>query len=168
MTNKIANFIEPQEDDNQPEFCARLSPHRSLGKTGFRILMVFVTFSCLSSGLFFLIAGAWPVMITLGLDALAIWIAFKINYRAGRQFEEISIWPHKILVRKTAPSGKSKEYIFNPFWVKFLVDRHEEYGVNSMKLLEKGRELELGAFLNPGDRTSFASAFNAALADVRR
>lgn len=115
-----------------------------------------------------MIAGAWPVMITMGLDILAIWVAFKISYRSGRQIEKISVWPHEVLVRKVSPAGKIREFKFNPFWVKFMVDRHEEYGINNMKLREKGRELVLGAFLNPNDKTSFASAFNAALADVRR
>ena len=156
------------EVDGKPEFEALLVPHRSLGRSGFIILMVFVSFSCITSGVFFLLAGAWPVMITMGLDVLAIWIAFKLNYRSGRIYEEIKIWPHQVLVRKVSPSGKAKEHMFNPFWVKFDVDRHVEYGVMAMKLREKGRVLELGSFLNPTDRKSFSFAFSAALASVRR
>ncbi len=153
--------------ETKPEFEAVLTPHRSLSKTGFIILMIFVSVSCFASGIFFLIAGAWPVMITMGLDVLAIWIAFKINYRSARQYEEIKIWPHQVLVRKVSPSGKAIEHLFNPFWTKFDVKRHEEYGVMAMKLRENDRVLELGSFLNPVDRTSFANAFALALAKVR-
>ena len=168
MTKEQLNWQHPQEDLQPPIFAAVLTPHRSLGRTGFIVLMTFIAVSCLASGVFFMIAGAWPVMITMGLDVLAIWIAFKLNYRSGRQVEEISVWLHKLSVRKISPSGKVKEFQFNPFWVRFMVDRHREFGVNSMKLHEKGRELELGAFLNPDERNSFANAFSAALADARR
>ncbi len=154
--------IEPE-----PEFEAVLTPHRSLSKTGFIILMIFVSVSCFASGIFFLIAGAWPVMITMGLDVLAIWVAFKLNYRSARQYEEIKIWSHQVVVRKVSPSGKAIEHLFNPFWTKFDVQRHEEFGVTAMKLREKERVLEVGSFLNPADRTSFANAFALALAKVR-
>ena len=154
--------IEPE-----PEFEAVLTPHRSLSKTGFIVLMIFVSVSCFASGIFFLIAGAWPVMITMGLDVLAIWIAFKLNYRSGRHYEEIKIWPHQLTVRKVSPNGKAMEHLFNPLWAKFDVQRHEEYGVMAMKLHEKGRILEVGSFLNPADRISFANAFGLALAKVR-
>ena len=152
----------------KPTFNVILTQHRSLSRNGFIALMVFVIFSCAMSGIFFLVAGAWPVLIAMGLDALAIWIAFKINYRAARGYEEVTLSPHQLLVRKVAPNGKTSEHKFNPFWVKFLVDKHEEFGVVAMKLREKGRELELGAFLNPDDRNSFASAFKSALANARR
>ena len=106
MANKITSGEEPQENFSEAEFSAILKPHRSLGKTGFRILMGFIAFSCLVSGALFWLAGAWPVMVTMVLDVLLVWAAFKINYRSGRQFEEIFVWPHQILFRKTAPSGK--------------------------------------------------------------
>lgn len=168
MTLEHPKTVSFPRDREPPAFSALLSPHRSLSKSGFIVLMVFVTISCLTSGLLFLLAGAWPVMIILALDVLIIWVAFKLNYRSARQYEEIAIWRDELVVRKTSPSGKTREFLFNPFWVKFLVDRHEEFGINAMKLSEKGRELELGSFLNPSDASSFASAFTTALANARR
>ena len=124
-----------------PAFSAVLTPYRSLSKTGFGLLMAFVSFICIVSGYFFLVAGAWPVMITMGLEAIAIWLAFKLNYRSARRYEEISLWTDKIIFRKVSPSGKSLEFFFNPFWVKFLVDWHEEFGVMAMKLRQAGEEI---------------------------
>lgn len=164
MPNRRQNSDDLQE---KPVFSAMLTPHRSLSKGGFIVLMIFVSMSCFASGMFFLIAGAWPVMITMGLDVLAIWIAFKLNYRSGRQSEEISMWSHLITIKTKNPSGKISEHSFNPFWAKFHVDRHVEFGVTGMRLREKGAELELGNFLNPDDKDSFASAFTLALAKVR-
>ena len=36
-----------------------------------------------------------------------------------------------------------------------------------MALRERNREIDIGAFLNPSDRDSFAMAFNAVLAKAR-
>jgi uncharacterized membrane protein len=130
--------------------------------------MAFFSITCFVSGMLFLVAGAWPVTIMMGLDALAIWLAFKLNYRSGRRYEEIAVWPDKMTFRRVSPSGKSLELIFNPFWTRFLVERHEEFGITAMKLRQSGKEIELGSFLNPDDRNSFAVAFGAALADMRR
>jgi hypothetical protein len=60
------------------------------------------------------------------------------------------------------------EYLFNPFWARFRVARHEEIGITGMLVSGEGRSTDVGSFLNPADRESFASAFSRALATVRR
>lgn len=159
----------PQQGDaTAPSFCATLSPYRSLSRTGFIILMAFVAVSCFSSGIMFVVVGAWPVLAFMALDVLIIWGAFALNYRSGRQFEEIAVWPHDLLVRQVSPAGRVREHRFNPFWTRFAVDRHDEIGITRMFLRGEGRELDIGSFLNPADRESFAAAFSQALAGVRR
>ncbi|MEZ5871460.1 MAG: DUF2244 domain-containing protein [Nitratireductor sp.] len=157
----------PPVDGIEPVFAARLFPHRSLGKSGFIILMAFIGVTCFMSGLLFWSIGAWPIFGFLGIDFLAIWIAFKFNYRSGRQFEEVAIWRDNLLVRRISPSGKVDEQYFNPFWTRFGVDRHDEIGITRMFLRGEGREVSLGDFLNPVDRESFARAFGSALATVK-
>ena len=63
--------------------------------------------------------------------------------------------------------GKITEHRFNPFWTRFEVVRHHEFGITHMALAGKGRELAIGSFLNPDDRESFAQAFSSALARVK-
>jgi len=167
MTDKNNN-IQFSHHSEPPEFSAVLTPYRSLSRNGFIVLMSIIGVSSFISGMLFLAIGAWPVMVALAIDVLAIWLAFKLNYRSARRYEEISVWRDEVLVRKVSPSGKATEFSFNPFWTKFMVDRHEEFGVLAMKLREAGRELELGSFLNPDDRRSFASAFSLALAKARK
>ena len=64
-------------------------PNRSLSKTGFKVLMIIVSFICITCGLVFYFMGAWPVFGFLGLDIALIYFAFKINYRAGKIYENI-------------------------------------------------------------------------------
>ena len=59
--------------DPQPElFSALLTPHRSLNRTGFVVLMVFLSVVSFATGLAFLLMGAWPVFGFFGLDILAV------------------------------------------------------------------------------------------------
>lgn len=162
------NPIPAPDEEGEPYFAARLFPHRSLSQRNFAILLAIVAVLCLSSGLVFLSMGAWPVFGFLGLDVLLLWLAFKLNYRSGRAFEEVAVWPHNLVVRKVSPAGQVREHSFNPFWTRFCIDRHEEIGITRMRLSGEGREIDIGMFLNPVDRESFAAAFAQALATVKR
>lgn len=131
-------------------------------------MMIFVAATCFVSGVLFAFVGAWPVFGFLGLDVLLVWVAFRANYRSGRAFEEVAVWPHDLLVRKVSPAGRVREHRFNPFFARFNVHRHAEYGITRMRLTGEGREVDIGEFLNPADRESFALAFSQALAAARR
>ena len=71
-------------------FAARLTPHRSLSRTGFVVLMAVASAISFGAGLVFLLMGAWPVFGFFGLDVLLIYWAFRINFRHARASEDIS------------------------------------------------------------------------------
>jgi uncharacterized membrane protein len=152
---------------DDPIFAARLSPYRSLGPTGFWILMGFVAVTCFISGVLFLVIGAWPVFFFFGLDVLLIWGAFKLSYRSGKAYEEIAVWRHHLEFRKISPTGKTTTHKLNPFWTRFQVERHEEIGIVKMVLRERGEEVDIGSFLNPLDKESFATALGQALSKAK-
>ena len=156
------------ETDEAPVFAARLTPYRSLGPRGFFTLMAIIGGTWFVAGIMLMSVGAWPIAGFFGLDFLIVWLAFKMNYRAARAFEDVAIWPHEMRVRQVSPGGKVAEYHFNPYWTRFEVDRHHEFGITRMALAGQGRELAIGAFLNPDDRESFARAFSGALASIKK
>ena len=157
----------PPADPDTPIFSALLTPHRSLGRTGFMVLMGTLAFAWLSTGLFFLSAGAWPVFGFFGLDLLAVYVAFRLNYRSARAREEVSVSRTALDIRKVAPSGRAEQHRFNPFWARFNIARHDEIGITGMAVEGQGRTVPIGAFLNPDDRESFAAAFGRALATAK-
>ena len=112
--------------------------------------------------------GAWPVFGFFGFDVLAVYIAFRLNYRAARAREEVSVSRTALDIKKTAPSGRSEAHRFNPFWARFSVSRHEEIGITRMVVASRENAVSIGSFLNPDDRESFAAAFSSALATARR
>ncbi len=150
-----------------PVFEALLTPHRSLGRGGFAILMSITAALCLAHGAVFLAAGAWPIFAFFGLDILLLYGAFWLNYRSGRAREHVSVSRTNLSIRKIAPSGRMAEHRFNPFWARFAVARHDEIGITRMQVKGEGRATDVGSFLNPDDRESFARAFAGALAKVR-
>ena len=79
-------------------FSALLTPHRSLNRTGFLVLMAFLSLISFAAGVAFLLMGAWPVFGFFGLDVLAIYWAFKINFRRARACEEILVTPSELRV----------------------------------------------------------------------
>jgi uncharacterized membrane protein len=152
---------------DEPFFRALLTPHRSLGRAGFGLLMAALVIGSAVTGLIFLAHGAWPVTGFLGLDVLLVWGAFRLNYRAARVREEVSVSRTRLDIRKVAPSGRTEQHGFNPFWARFRVSRHAEVGITSMAVEAQGRSVPIGGFLNPGDRESFALALSRALARAR-
>lgn len=152
---------------DDPLFRALLTPHRSLGRKGFAVLMGALLFGWVATGAIFLSNGAWPVFGFFGLDVLLVYVCFKLNYRAARAREEVSVSRTSLDIRKTAPSGRSEAHHFNPFWAKFAVARHDEIGIVSMTVQGQGRSVPIGGFLNPDDRESFAAAFSRALSTAK-
>nr|WP_245363089.1 DUF2244 domain-containing protein [Neorhizobium galegae] len=145
-----------------------MTPYRSLGKTGFRVVLVLAGSICLLYGGFFLITGAYPIGFFFGLDFLGLYLAMKMSYRAGRAREEVTVSRSNLSIRKFSPAGRMVEHRFNPFWARFNVRRHGEFGITSMHVTGEGRGTDIGSFLNPDDRESFAKAFKRALATVKQ
>lgn len=154
--------------EEQPVFAAELTPYRSLGRKGFRILLLISGGICMLHAAFFLATGAWPIGLFFGVDFLLLWGAFALNYRSGRAREEVTVSRTNVSVRKFSPAGRLVEHRFNPFWARFRVKRHHEFGITSMHVTGEGRHTDIGSFLNPDDRESFAKAFRSALSTVKQ
>jgi uncharacterized membrane protein len=154
--------------NSEPVFTAVLTPYRSLGRTGLIILVAITLAIAVFNVIFFLVADALPVAMFFGIDILLLYGAFYLNYRSARAREEVFVSRTELEIRKIAPSGRARVSRYNPFWAKFQVDRHHEFGITAMAVTGEGRRTVLGSFLNPDDRESFARAFTAALAGVKR
>lgn len=165
------NEIE-RSDSGDPRdvqiFSARLTPHRSLNRTGFLAVMLFVSVVSFVTGLVFLMMGAWPVFGFFGLDVLVIWWAFKANFRAARASEEIVVTPSELRVRRVSHRGQVAEWTFNPLWVRLDVDVDEDFGIEHLYLISRGRQIQIARFLGPGEKANFYKGLVEALNAARR
>ena len=158
-------------DPDAPEpvlFSALLTPHRSLNRTGFLLVMAFLTVISFAAGVVFLLMGAWPVFGFFGLDVIAIYWAFRINYRRARACEEISVTPTELRVRRVNHRGHVSEWVLNPLWVQVDQIAHEEFGIERLYLVSRGRRVSIGSFLGPDEKASFSKALKVGLAAARR
>src|SRR3954468_23830360 len=157
------------QDAPQPKlFSARLTPHRSLNRTGFLVLMTFITAVSFIAGVAFWIMGAWPVLGFFGLDILAIYWAFRINYRRGDATEDILVTASELRVRRVSHRGHVVEWVLNPVWVQLDQKVHAEFGIERLYLVSRGRRVSIGSFLGPDEKASFAKALMAALQAAKR
>lgn len=160
--------FDPRQTADAPLFCARLTPHRSLTRNGFIALMIFVTVVSFAAGLAFLLMGAWPVFGFFGLDILIIYWAFKANFRSAKATEDVLVTPYEIRVRRVSHRGHVVEWTLNPMWVRLERKEDEEFGIEKLYLVSRGRRLSVGGFLGPEEKASFASALQAALTAAKR
>jgi uncharacterized membrane protein len=160
------NDLDPAPE---PElFSALLTPHRSLNRTGFLVLMGFLSAVSFAAGFAFLLMGAWPVFGFFGLDVLAIYWAFRINFRNAKATEQIWVTPSELRLRRVSHRGHVVEFVLNPLWVQLDQKTHVEFGIEKLYLVSKGRRVSVASFLGPDEKASFAKALLAALQAARR
>lgn len=149
-------------------FSAVITPHRSLGRTGFVILMAAFGAVSFIAGMVFLMLGAWPVFGFFGLDVLLLYWAFKLNYRHAAAYEEVTTTPVALTVRKVSHRGHAREWVLNPLWVKLDMTELHEFGIERLFLVSRGQKLTIANFLGPDEKASFANAFGEALNKAKR
>ena len=149
-------------------FAAIITPHRSLGPTGFLILMSCLGILSFVSGVIFVSIGAWPVFGFFGLDVLLVYFAFRANYRSARAYEEVTVTAAELTVRKVSHRGKVQQWTLNPLWVRLERIVHEEFGIERLFLVSHGRRVAIAGVLSPAEKASFARALTSALSEAKR
>jgi len=162
MTADNINELEPTI------FSAVITPHRSLGNVGFLVLMIAFGAVSFIAGVAFLLMGAWPVFGFFGLDVLLLYWAFRLNYRHAGAYEEVKVTPSMLILRKVSHHGRAREWVLNPLWVKLDEVVHEEYGLERLFLVTRGKHLAIANFLGPDEKASFAQQLGQALSEAKR
>jgi uncharacterized membrane protein len=148
--------------DGQLFMDAVLRPYRSLSVKAFKYLLIAVIAANAVLAVFFWAQGAFPVAGFLGLDVLALWLAFRWNYRDARMTEYVRVAPGKVHVAAVDRNGVATHWVLNPVWARVARDGR---GV----LIRDGEgQMRVGAFLSPKECESFAVALDAALHKARR
>ena len=156
-------------DELEPTiFSALITPHRSLGSAGFMVLIVAFGVVSFIAGIAFLMMGAWPVVGFFGLDVLLLYGAFRLNYRHALAYEEVTVTSSRLTVRKVSHRGRVREWALNPLWVRLERIVQEEFGIERLVLVSRGRQLIVGIFLGPAEKESFAKALGNAIGEAKR
>jgi uncharacterized membrane protein len=157
---------EPLPSDGRLHFNALITPHRSLGRKGFLVVMGIVIGINFLSGVLFALKGAWLVAPFCGLDVALVWWAFRANYRAARAHETVQLSDDELIVRHVDQYGRAKGYSFEPYWVRLDLKENPDE-TTELRLRSHGRELEIASFLSVPERADFANALTKALREWR-
>jgi uncharacterized membrane protein len=150
---------------SDPVFDAVLYPHRSLGPRGFLWLMLGLCACSTALGAAFWTMGAWPIPGFLGLDLVIVYVAFRLNYRAGRRYEAICLNHEALHVTRCDPRGRLSHETLQPFWLRVVLEHGPRAG--RLLLTSHGRTLEIGDFLPEAEKQALAEALRDALGKVR-
>jgi uncharacterized membrane protein len=158
-------FAAPPGGGEDAMFDAVITPHRSLTRRGFAILMSAIGFFSFATGLAFAFMGAWPVMGFFGIDVALIYWAFRLNFRSARAFEHVLLTRDMLFIRRSDPRGRVVETRIQPYWLR--VSERGGEGPGEIRLTSHGRTYSIGAWLTAQERGEFLVALESALQRLR-
>ena len=146
---------------------AVITPHRSLSERGFIVLIAVVTVSnCISSAVFVHL-GATLVPIFMGLDVLAVLVAFMVSFASARRVERVRVTAREVLVTHEAPNWRRVVWESPTAFTRVAVEREEDRTIG-LRLALSGREVAVAQSLSPRERGEFAKALERAIGEARR
>ncbi|TNE65144.1 MAG: DUF2244 domain-containing protein [Alphaproteobacteria bacterium] len=157
------------EPDPAPEklFGATLYPHRSLSRRHYNRMIAGLLLLCLIAAFRFFAVGAWPVVIFVTIDILALWLAFHLSYRQARLHENIRLSAKDLIVTRVQPNGSAESWRFDPYWVQVKLVATEGGDDNMLVFSSHGERLQVGAFLTAAERRSLAEKLWRAMAPLK-
>lgn len=147
-------------------FRFELRPHRSLGRNGFLLLMGGLCLVSFVAGVVFSMMGAWPVTGFFGLDVALVYLAFRLNYRAGRAHEIVEVTPDVLSITRVEPSGRRRTFICNPYWARVNLTEWPD-GSTDLSVRTQETRHSFARVLNNDERRDFAAALKDALLMAR-
>lgn len=152
MKNDEYKNLAGRQVDDSPLFETILEPNRSLSQRGFLVLMLAVVTMSFIAGMAFIMIGAGAVIAFIGLDAVLIYAAFKVNFDSARIYESVKLCEDILVVERMRPNGKLLRWSFQPYWLKVTM----EEGNSRLVLSSHGKSVILGEFLSESERVDLA------------
>ncbi len=145
---------------------AVITPHRSMSSKGFIILIAVLTTINAVSAAFFVMIGAGPVPIFLGLDLVAVIVAFAVSGRAARRQERIRVTASEVRVIKASPRGEETVWVSPTAFTRVALIG-DAGDADFLRLRLSDRELRVAGDLSRPERVAFAKALDRAIWQAR-
>ncbi len=145
---------------------AVITPHRSLTARGFIILICVLTAINAASAGFFLWIGAGPVPIFLGLDLMAIIVAFRASNRATLRQERIQVTATEVRVALQSPR-ETRLLWASPTAFTRVTLQGEPGDEDDVHIHISDQRLRVAGALSRPERLAFARALETAIRRAR-
>jgi len=146
---------------------AVITPHRSLSERGFIILITVVTLANCCSAAVFVYMGAVLVPLFLGIDVLAVIVAFMVSYAGARRIERVTITARDVVVTHEAPNWSRVVWESPTAFTRVAVEKEEDRTIG-LRLALSGKQVDVAQALSPRERGEFAKALEQAIWEARR
>lgn len=145
---------------------AVITPHRSLSRKGFIVLIAVLTAINTATAILFLALRAAPVPLFLGLDLVALVAAFVASRRAVLKRERVQVTATEVRVTLETPRGAHMVWASPTAFTRVtLVDPDGDDPDLQLRLSDKG--LALARALTRAERRDFAAALEKAIYRAR-
>ena len=136
---------------------AVIQPNRSLSAGGLKVLLgVLIAWNGVLA-VFFMVIGAFPIPIFLGLDVFGIWLAFRVsNARAGRT-ERVRVDGETVEVARDERTVWSSPTAFTRI----------ESVEGAVRVCLSSRSIRVARALSGPERDAFGEALKAAVREAR-
>jgi len=146
---------------------AEIKPHRSLSKRGFYwVIGSVLVWNLVASAFFVLALHAFPIPIFLGLDVLAVFLAFRLNYSGAGQVERVQVSAAEVRVLHQYGRTTRTVWTSPTAFTRVALDGAGEHHAR-VRLRVSDRAVIVGAALSPPERDDLAAALEAAIAKAR-
>jgi len=146
---------------------AVITPHRSLSRKGFVVLIaVLTTINCLTA-IAFVLMGATPIPVFLGMDVLAVAVAFIASFRASERVERVQVSAQEVRVIRQWRDRAETVWVSPTLSTRVKVEG-DDPDDEVLKLSLSGRELAVAEALTPRERSEFGKALDRAIWRARR
>jgi uncharacterized membrane protein len=145
---------------------AVLTPNRSLPRSGLYVLLgILALFNGLLAMLF-LVMGAWPAPVFIGVDFLAVLLAFHFSYRQARRRERVQVSADEVRVVHEVGAQKRTVWRSPTAFTRVEVEAKGQPELRITLALSR-RRLVVAGQVSPQERADFADALEAAIRSAR-
>jgi uncharacterized membrane protein len=145
---------------------AVITPHRSLSRRGFIVLISVLTLINVATAAVFVGLGAGPVPLFLGMDLIAVIFALAASHRAGEIRERVQVTADEVRVILETRAGVEHVWASPTAFTRVtLGGRAERDG--DLRLGLSDREIAVARGLRHCERLDFARALDRAILNAR-
>ena len=143
-------------------FEAVITPHRSLGRRGFRVLVaaILLLSGAVTAGLWWL--GAWPAVGINGAEILLALLLLRWNARQARACEMLLLSDLGLRVVRVDARGRRQERVLPAAWLRVLLQERQGRAPG-LYLLARDAHVEVAQALGEAEKRDLAAALHDAL-----
>jgi uncharacterized membrane protein len=152
--------------DGNAGFSLTLKRNCSISPAGLLAVFAALSIAALAIGIGFALAGAWLILPFVGLEIVALGLAFALYARRAADYERIELARGRLTV-EVAEAAQTSRYELDARRAQVLVQKSKGYGARVwLKGVPRGggeESVEIGRHLDAASRVAFAAELSRRL-----